>query len=603
MHCRPQAARLGAVMLSLLCLLVLAPPLVSGARARSADQPRFRPARIVTPDAAVLARTAPEAVKAGTTDQQCTGWRSTLTPPPSIRVLRTAGPAAVVGMAQEVPFREYVGTVIRAEWPSSYPIETLKAGAVAVKQYGWYYTIVFRGGKDAQGNCYDVVDTTADQLYRPEELTPRLSHRTAIHATWNLSLRKFRQRSGASRMMLTGYRAGEDVACGANADRWHMFQRSMRRCGLDGLTMEQMLRIYLAPNLEIVDPGRHDIIGREFGDASALVGDGDGRLTAHVWPTREESTAPSEVVGPALHAQAMVGQASADLTGDGRDDLLVAHLTPKGRAELTVVTSNGTGYREPAVWYTGSLGPPGPASRLLVGDFTGSPPAGADGRIDAALLVQGGEPATSRLLVFARTRGGPGFEPPVVWWEGALDLERATAWAMDANGDGRSDLLVREPVGGDGTGGIRYSTALSARQGGALGPLRERYLAADLRAGAVHQVIGDANRDGRDDVWLVIGGPQRGRVDLLRSTTGNRPFTRLGRVWVSKQRMPASRLRVAAADIDFNGFGDLVLYQDMEQEGATSGVRRITLRAGYGSLTQDDMVEDASLDWSRTRPF
>jgi hypothetical protein len=601
MHCRPQAAWLGAVMLSLLCLLVPATPLVASAVARSDAPRRFEPVRTVTPDAPVLARTAPEAVRAGTTEQHCTGWRSTLTPPTSIRVMRTAGPAS--GTVQEVPFRDYVGTVIRAEWPSNYPSETLKAGALAVKQYGWYFTVVYRGGKDRRGNCYDVIDTTEDQLYRPEELTPRSSQRTAINATWTLSLRKFKQRSGSSRLMLTGYRAGSDVACGANADRWHLFQRSMRRCGLDGLTMEQMLRVYLAPNLEIVDPGRHDIVGREFGDASALVGDGEGTMTPHVWPTREESAAPAEVLGPAVAAAALVGQASADVTGDGRDDLLMAYLSPKGQVRLTVASSNGVGYRKPVLWFSGDVGAPGPISRLLVGDFAGDTPARVDGRLDAALLVQGDEPATARLLVFQRTRGGPGFEAPVVRWRGSLDLERALAWAMDANGDGRSDLLVREPVGEDGSGGIRYSTALSPRQGGSLGELRERYLATDLRTGSVLQVIGDANRDGRDDVWLVIGWPRRGKVELLRSTTGNQPFTMVGKVWSTDQPMPAARLRVAAADVDYNGFADVILYQDMEQEGAVSGIRRITLRAGYNSLSLDETVEDATLDWTRTRPF
>src|SRR3954468_15842593 len=44
----------------------------------------------------------------------CTGWTSSTTPPTSIRVLRTSGGAA--GSVQTVPFREYVKTVIAAEW-------------------------------------------------------------------------------------------------------------------------------------------------------------------------------------------------------------------------------------------------------------------------------------------------------------------------------------------------------------------------------------------------------------------------------------------------------------------------------------------------------
>lgn len=61
-------------------------------------------------DAELLARTAPQAVRNGTTDEECTGWRSTYAPPASIRVLRTRGP--LKGSVEEVPFRSYVETVL-----------------------------------------------------------------------------------------------------------------------------------------------------------------------------------------------------------------------------------------------------------------------------------------------------------------------------------------------------------------------------------------------------------------------------------------------------------------------------------------------------------
>jgi hypothetical protein len=39
---------------------------------------------------------------------------------------------------------------------------------VAVKQYGWYRAMSWRGKTAPDGNCYDVVDSTLDQLYEPE---------------------------------------------------------------------------------------------------------------------------------------------------------------------------------------------------------------------------------------------------------------------------------------------------------------------------------------------------------------------------------------------------------------------------------------------------
>ena len=40
-----------------------------------------------------------------------------------------------------------------------------RAGAVAVKQYAWFHVLKWRGGK-YNGDCFDVKDTTADQLYK-----------------------------------------------------------------------------------------------------------------------------------------------------------------------------------------------------------------------------------------------------------------------------------------------------------------------------------------------------------------------------------------------------------------------------------------------------
>ena len=102
----------------------------------------------------------------------CTGWTSTRVPPTTIRVLRTSGSAA--GKVQTVDFKGYVKVVEQAEWPASWPAEALKVGAIAVKQYAWYYAMSYRGGTGT-GGCYDVVDNTNDQLYAPETRVPAAS--------------------------------------------------------------------------------------------------------------------------------------------------------------------------------------------------------------------------------------------------------------------------------------------------------------------------------------------------------------------------------------------------------------------------------------------
>ena len=120
-------------------------------------------------------------------------------PPRTIRVLRTKRPktpGSVAGTVEEVDFREYVGVVMAAEWPEHYPIETLKAGAVATKQFAWYYVIRPRGGsitlEDGSKACYDVVDTTVDQYYYPEAYAPGPKINKAVDQTWDVTVRKFK---------------------------------------------------------------------------------------------------------------------------------------------------------------------------------------------------------------------------------------------------------------------------------------------------------------------------------------------------------------------------------------------------------------------------
>jgi Stage II sporulation protein/Fibronectin type III domain len=181
---------------------------------------------------------APAAVHAAV----CTGWTSTTVPPPTIRVYRTG-----LKVVQTVDFETYVKTVMPAEWPSNWPIESLRAGAVAIKQYAWYYTIHYRGGT-SQGNCYDVVDNSNDQVYAPESVTIYPSHVQAVESTWPESVLK-----GGS-FILTGYRPGapSDPCAPYNG---YLNQQGARTCALLGDTGEQILQIYYGPGVVVQGTG------------------------------------------------------------------------------------------------------------------------------------------------------------------------------------------------------------------------------------------------------------------------------------------------------------------------------------------------------------
>ena len=169
----------------------------------------------------------------------CTGWTSTTTPPTTIRVLRTA-----TGTVETVDFRTYVKTVMPAEWPTTWPMEVQRAGAITIKQYAWYYAMNYRGGA-SNGNCFDVVDNTNDQVYAPGARATSLGQSYAVDGTWGESL----LRNGS--FFQTGYRSGADVPCGSDATGTRLFQSSARDCALAGKSAEEILHTYFDPGLTI----------------------------------------------------------------------------------------------------------------------------------------------------------------------------------------------------------------------------------------------------------------------------------------------------------------------------------------------------------------
>ena len=127
-----------------------------------------------------------------------TSWDSRSVPPDRIRV-------GLVGRdkVEVVDFKRYVAVVMAKEWPSYLPRAAREAGATAVKQYAWYYALEGNhrsGYVTADGDCYDVKNTTVDQLYMPDAVNVDDRIREAVDATWGLSLRKNGQ------FFLTGYR-------------------------------------------------------------------------------------------------------------------------------------------------------------------------------------------------------------------------------------------------------------------------------------------------------------------------------------------------------------------------------------------------------------
>ncbi|MFF5110472.1 SpoIID/LytB domain-containing protein [Streptosporangium sp. NPDC000509] len=84
-----------------------------------------------------------------------------------------------------VPFKTYIKNVLPNEWPSYWPKESLRAGAIAVKNFGWYWALN-SASRTPSGECYDVSDHTSSQVYRPGSATAATN--AAVDATWGTRL-------------------------------------------------------------------------------------------------------------------------------------------------------------------------------------------------------------------------------------------------------------------------------------------------------------------------------------------------------------------------------------------------------------------------------
>jgi hypothetical protein len=113
----------------------------------------------------------------------------------------------------------------------------------------------------------------------------------------------------------------------------------------------------------------------------------------------------------------------------------------------------------------------------------------------------------------------------------------------------------------------------------------------------VKAIPADADRDGREDVLLLVGGDGRPRVERLRGQSNGR-FSR-ARLWVAPRNagIPVTDTRLGAADADHDGRTDLVLFSEHRD-----GTRIRLLRTRYDTMRAGlDIVE--THDYDDVRPY
>ena len=113
----------------------------------------------------------------------CTGYTSTNTPPNVIKVYHNNPDHAADYQVHTVDFVEYAQHVLPHEWSAGWHTEALRAGAMAVKMFGWYHVL---HSNSTGAGCYDVDSTTNYQVWDPNIEYPQTN--TAVLDTWDYYL-------------------------------------------------------------------------------------------------------------------------------------------------------------------------------------------------------------------------------------------------------------------------------------------------------------------------------------------------------------------------------------------------------------------------------
>ncbi|GAA4380931.1 hypothetical protein GCM10023088_44940 [Actinomadura verrucosospora] len=139
-----------------------------------------------------------------------------------------------LGRVDRVTFKSYVKDVLPNEWVPSWPAESLKAGAMAVKSYGWYWAL-HSTRTTSGGQCFDVYDTTSSQVYKPG--SAKASTSAAVDATWDTRM----TRGGK---ILEAHYCSTTTACGGWVTGDWMSQYGSRDKAEAGWSYSRILNAY-----------------------------------------------------------------------------------------------------------------------------------------------------------------------------------------------------------------------------------------------------------------------------------------------------------------------------------------------------------------------
>jgi hypothetical protein len=204
------------------------------------------------------------------------------------------------------------------------------------------------------------------------------------------------------------------------------------------------------------------------------------------------------------------------------------------------------------------------------------------------------------------------FGAPLDWWRGALDLATQQVIAGDTNGDGKTDLIIRDP-----SVGLRYwvapSFASCADGFTVIGPctlvpgngLDEAAAWFDDPAWSLandqfKQTPADYDRDGRTDlVLLAKDGTGIDVFGVKALQTGG--FAAPHLIWQGTN-LSVSEVIVVGVDFNADALADVAL---LRQDGANPATAKTGLRwlraavsAGVVTHSAVNELQDANLPWN-----
>jgi hypothetical protein len=455
------------------------------------------------------------------TGPSCTGYSSQISAPATIRVLLHASFKIVT-----VPFEQYVKDTLPHEWITSWAAESLKAGAVAVKSYGWYWTTHLGGYLDTPGNCFDVTDDSSFQVYKANTGTP--STDAAVEASWTTITRKNSQVLQAAYACTLPFvngktdcsTQGPKEKCGAGVNGSQLSQWGSQACAKQGMSYQNILKTYYGATLQLagttpntrqlLTPNDFTFSGKSTpavwdpvtgmwtlssrpgvqyqwglpGDIPAITNSGDGRALVGVWR-------PS--AGLWYVKDVLSGGWTRTQLGQNGDIPVAAHYD--GIDQPTVLTtfrpSDGRWYRvdgtSQAYGQNGDVPVPGHYAGSAANDYADTPAVW--------------RPSTGQWLIVGPIRAQ---------WGTAGDIPVPA----DYNGDGTTDIAVYRP-----STQRWYISGTPSFQWGLPGDI---------------PVTGDFNGDGKADVvvfrpstqrWYVRGTPSFVFGSARSIPAGRAPYT------------------------------------------------------------------------------